>query len=290
MSKTIKNNSIVNCLRNDKIIVRFVPKKTDNIQDKKHIAYGGMMEGAVRTFTVPMLSSGNYKNVLTDNEKACLEEILGLEDNGLSIYNKVNNFWDNYQVRLNKFDTILDLSKPEDYIKYKVLLSNKNYVAASLSVLRDSPRATYQYVLLETGEEVASSKSRVSNMMKCYEEFGKIKEDFDTLKTIIEIAENKVVSANTKIEFLQGKINDLILEDNKKFLQIIEDPYLKSKVLIKKAVEKGVIAKRGDFYYYKETNQPLCNNNEDPTFSIASKYLSAPQNQELKFAIEAKLN
>lgn len=290
MSKTIKNNSIVNCLRNDKIIVRFVPKKTDNIQDKKHIAYGGMMEGAVRTFTVPILSSGNYKNVLTDNEKACLEEILGLEDNGLSIYNKVNNFWDNYQVRLNKFDTILDLSKPEDYIKYKVLLSNKNYVAASLSVLRDSPRATYQYVLLETGEEVASSKSRVSNMMKCYEEFGKIKEDFDTLKTIIEIAENKVVSANTKIEFLQGKINDLILEDNKKFLQIIEDPYLKSKVLIKKAVEKGVIAKRGDFYYYKETNQPLCNNDEDPTFSIASKYLSAPQNQELKFAIEAKLN
>lgn len=290
MSKTIKNNSIVNCLRNDKIIVRFVPKKTDNIQDKKHIAYGGMMEGAVRTFTVPMLSSGNYKNVLTDNEKACLEEILGLEDNGLSIYNKVNNFWDNYQVRLNKFDTILDLSKPEDYIKYKVLLSNKNYVAASLSVLRDSPRATYQYVLLETGEEVASSKSRVSNMMKCYEEFGKIKEDFDTLKTIIEIAENKVVSANTKIEFLQGKINDLILEDNKKFLQIIEDPYLKSKVLIKKAVEKGVIAKRGDFYYYKEANQPLCNNDEDPTFSIASKYLSAPQNQELKFAIEAKLN
>jgi hypothetical protein len=290
MSKTIKNNSIVNCLRNDKIIVRFVPKKTDNIQDKKHIAYGGMMEGAVRTFTVPMLSSGNYKNVLTDNEKACLEEILGLEDNGLSIYNKVNNFWDNYQVRLNKFDTILDLSKPEDYIKYKVLLANKNYVAASLSVLRDSPRATYQYVLLETGEEVASSKSRVSNMMKCYEEFGKIKEDFDTLKTIIEIAENKVVSANTKIEFLQGKINDLILEDNKKFLQIIEDPYLKSKVLIKKAVEKGVIAKRGDFYYYKETNQPLCNNNEDPTFSIASKYLSAPQNQELKFAIEANLN
>jgi hypothetical protein len=126
--------------------------------------------------------------------------------------------------------------------------------------------------------------------MKCYEEFGKIKEDFDTLKTIIEIAENKVVSANTKIEFLQGKINDLILEDNKKFLQIIEDPYLKSKVLIKKAVEKGVIAKRGDFYYYKETNQPLCNNNEDPTFSIASKYLSAPQNQELKFAIEANLN
>ena len=34
----------------------------------------------------------------------------------------------------------------------------------------------------------------------------------------------------------------------------------------------------------------MCGPNEDPTFTIAAKYLSLPQNQELKFSIEAKLN
>ena len=57
-----------------------------------------------------------------------------------------------------------------------------------------------------------------------------------------------------------------------------------------KAVEAGIISKRGDYYYFREDGSPVCGNNEDPTFTVAAKYLSLPQNQELKFSIEAKLN
>ena len=292
MAKTNKQSieNTINPLRNEKVIVRFVPKENDSITDRKHVAFGGMMENSVRGFTVPVLSNGTFKNILTDNEKSFLEEILGLEVNGLSVYNKKDNYWTNYLIKLGKQDTILDLSIPEDYIKYKVLLANKDTVAPSMNHLREYRKTTYEYVIMEPNEEFSDSKNRVNNTMKCFEEFGAIKDKFDVLKCIIETIDGRPVAANTKIEFLQAKATDLITSNPKLFLQTITDPLLNTKVLIKKAVEAGLISKRGEYYYLREDGSPLCDSNEDPTFTIAAKYLSLPQNQELKFSIEAKLN
>lgn len=290
MAKTKNSIETINPLRNEKVIVRFVPRENDNVVDRKHVAFGGMMDNAVRGFTVPMLSNGTYRNVLTDNEKAYLEEILGLEINGLSVYNKKDNFWDNYLIRLTKQDTILDLSVPEDYIKYKVLLANKDTVAPSMKELREFRKATYEYVIMEPNEEFADSRNKVNNTMKCYEEFGAIKDKFDILRCIIETVDGRPVAANTKIEFLQAKASDLIQANPKQFLEVITDPLLNTKVIIKKAVDVGLISKRGEYYYFREDGSPMCGPNEDPTFTIAAKFLSLPQNQELKFAIEAKLN
>ena len=290
MAKTKNSIETINPLRNEKVIVRFVPRENDNVVDRKHVAFGGMMDNAVRGFTVRMLSNGTYRNVLTDNEKAYLEEILGLEINGLSVYNKKDNFWDNYLIRLTKQDTILDLSVPEDYIKYKVLLANKDTVAPSMKELREFRKATYEYVIMEPNEEFADSRNKVNNTMKCYEEFGAIKDKFDILRCIIETVDGRPVAANTKIEFLQAKASDLIQANPKQFLEVITDPLLNTKVIIKKAVDVGLISKRGEYYYFREDGSPMCGPNEDPTFTIAAKFLSLPQNQELKFAIEAKLN
>jgi hypothetical protein len=290
MAKTTKSIETFNPLRKERVIVRFVPKENDNIVDRKHVAFGGMMDGAVRGFTVPVLSNGTYKNVLTDNEKTFLEEVLGLEVNGLSVYNKKDNYWDNFLIKLTKQDTILDLSDPEDYIKYKVLLANKDLVAPSMKQLREARRATYEYVIMEPNEEFSDSRNRVNNTMKCYEEFGAIKDKFDILRCIIETVDGRTVASNTKIEFLQAKATDLIASNPKLFLETITDPLLNTKVLIKKAVEANLISKRGEYYYFREDGSPLCGPNEDPTFTIAARYLSLPENQELKFAIEAKLN
>lgn len=290
MAKTTKSIETFNPLRKERVIVRFVPKENDNIVDRKHVAFGGMMDGAVRGFTVPVLSNGTYKNVLTDNEKTFLEEVLGLEVNGLSVYNKKDNYWDNFLIKLTKQDTILDLSDPEDYIKYKVLLANKDLVAPSMKQLREARRATYEYVIMEPNEEFSDSRNRVNNTMKCYEEFGAIKDKFDILRCIIETVDGRTVASNTKIEFLQAKATDLIASNPKLFLETITDPLLNTKVLIKKAVEANLISKRGEYYYFREDGSPLCGPNEDPTFTIAARYLSLPENQELKFSIEAKLN
>ena len=280
---------IVNCLRNERVIVKHVPKETGIVRDPKHILYGGMAEGAVRWLTVPRLTSGMYVNVLTNAEKACLEEVMGLEYNALSIYNKVDNFWDNYQVRLTKQDNFLNLADPDDYIKYKVLLANKDLIAPSLQDLEDHPKATYQFVIIHENEESQASKKKMNATMQAYMEFGKIQENADILRTIIETIDGRPTSKNSKIELLQEKVGKLIQADARLFVRVATDPLLSTKVLIKKAIEGGLISNRGGMLYLKADGTPLCEDNEEPTLNIAAKYLNMPKHQELKFAIEAKL-
>lgn len=290
------SDQIISCLRNERIVVRHVPKLTGMWgNNPKHILAGGMAEGAVRTFVVPRLSSGMFVNILTDKEKAFLEEIMGLEYNALSIYKKVDNFWDDSnenginKVRLSKQDNYFNLSDPEDYIRYKILLANKDYIAPSLQALQDTPKATYQYVIISEGEETKTAKSNMSATMRCYKEFGKIEEDFDTLRVIIETIDGRPTSKTAKLEFLQTKANELIQNDSKIFLKVINDPMLSTKVLIKKAIEAGLISNRGNYLYLRADNSPLCEVNEEPTLNIAAKYLNSPRHQEVKFALEAKL-
>lgn len=281
---------IISCLRNERVTVRYVPRQSGIITNPKHVFYGGMGEGSKRVFTVPKLSSTKkYVNVLTNEEKTFLEEYMGLEPNDLSIYKKVNNFWDGYKVSLTKTDTILDLSDPEDYIKYKVLLVNKDYVAPSLTKLQDEPKMTYQFVLIREEEEAQASRRQLSYNQRAYMRFGELQTNADALKLIIETVDGRPISENTKLEFLQGQIGELIVSDAKLFCKVAEDPYLDTKVLIRRAHQAGLISKRGTFFYIKKDNLPLCENNEEPTLSSAARFLNAPKHQELKLSLEAQL-
>lgn len=289
------SGQLINCLRNERIIVRHIPKVGGMITNPKHILYGGMAENAIKIFTVPRLSSGMFVNVLTDDEKAFLEYIMKLEVNALSVYKKNDNFWDDSndngisKVRLTKQDNYLNLADPEDYIRYKILLANKNYIAPSLEALQDSPKASYQFVIISEGDETKNAKANMSTTMKCYKEFGKIEDNSDILKVIIETIDGRPLAANTKLEFMQTRANDLIQADSRLFLKVITDPMLPTKVLIKKSIEAGLISKRGDYLYLRSDNTPLCEVNEEPTLSSAAKYLNNPKYQEVKFSLEAKL-
>ena len=281
--------ALKNCLKNERILVRFVPKEDSNITNPKHILYGGMAEGAVKYYTVPILAStGTYKNILTDDEKAFLESYMGLEYNALSVYNKTNNFWANFTVRLTKHDNYLDLSDPNDYIKYKVLLANTDFIADSLRTLNDRPKATYQFVMIKEGESEKREEEKMSVTMKCYKEYGKIEDDNDTLRCIIELIDNRPIAKNTKSEFLKSRINSLIQADPKLFYSIITDEYLNNKVLIKTATEEGVIKRRNNLYYFEDT--PLCPDGTESTLSVAAEYIGLGKNQDLKLRIEALLN
>lgn len=289
------SRQVVNCLRNERIIVRHIPKASGMITNPKHILYGGMADNATKTFTVPRLSSGMYVNVLTDEEKMFLEHIMKLEVNALSIYRKVDNFWDDTndkgisRVRLGKQDNYFNLSDPEDYIRYKILLANKNYIAPSLEALQDAPKASYQFVIISEGDETKNAKVNMSTTMKCYKEFGKIEDDAATLRVIIETIDGRPLAPTSKLEFLQTKANDLIQADSRIFLKVITDPMLPTKVLIKRAIEAGLISNRGNFLYLRSDNTPLCEAGEDPTLNMAAKYLNSPKHQEVKFSLEAKL-
>ena len=289
------NTEPVNCLRNERVIARFVPKASA-IQDKRHPLYGGMANNAKRTFVVPRLSStGLYKNVLTDNEKKFLEKAMGLEINALSIYNKVNNFWDDSnpngigKVTLKKQDNYFDLSNPSDYIKYKILLANKDKIASSMQELEDRPKATYEFVIVSENAESQANLNKMDAVKRCYMEYGKIENDVDTLRTIIELLEGRPLAPKTKLDFLQGKVNEYIQRDPRMFLRVAQDELLPAKVLIKRCVEAGLIGKKNDAFYLRADGTPLCEMNEESTLNNAAKYISSVKRQELKYSLEAKL-
>ena len=295
----IENNEdmgTISCLRNEKIKVRFI--KRNNGMPDNHVLSGGMAEGSKMTLVVPRLNTGTFVNVLTDAEKSFLEEYMGLEYNALSIYKKPDdeNFWNDAnanginKVVLIKGDNYFDLSNPQDYIKYKILLANKNIICPSLTALKETPKATYRFVIIAEGEESKQAKTNMNNTMRCYKEYGKIEENIDLLRMVVETIDGRPTAPSVKLEFLQNKCNTLIQNDPKKFLSVITDPLLSTKSLIKLSIENGSIANRGNYLYLRSDNTPLCEQNEEPTLNFAAKYLNAPKHQDILFALQAKLN
>lgn len=291
----VNTDQLVNCLRNERICIKHIPKQSGMITDHRHVLYGGMAETAKRTFTVPLLKSGAFADVLTKKEKDFLEYTLGLEVNAMSVYRTNNNFWSTANtngissVTLFKQDNFFDLSDPTDYIKYKILLANKDFVAPSLQTLQDQPKATYEFVVVSDIEKTKVATSKMSYKKQCYKELGKVEDNIDIMRLIIETIDGRPTAKSTKLELLQTKADDLIQANAGLFLKVITDPLLPTKVLIKKAVEAGVIANRGNYLYLRDGNIPLCNEGQDPTLNVAAMFLNEPKHQDLKFTIEAKL-
>ena len=290
-----ERDNLVNCLRNEKVIVRFIARAKGMITDPRHILFGGMAAGSKIKFTTPLLRSGQYADVLTKEEKKFLEYKLGLEPNALSVHNRTNNLWSDAneqgigRIELIKGDNPLDLSQPIDYIKYKILLNNKDQIAPSIQVLQDKPKATYKFVIISESDTAKAANTKVTLKAQAYMEFGKINEDKEKMRVIIETIDGRPTAANSTVEYLQGKIGELIEANTKMFLQVVKDPFLDNKVLIKKAIEAGLISNRGNYLYLRDGNVPLCEHGQEPTMNIAAKYLSLPKHQELKFSIEAKV-
>lgn len=278
--------SLISPLRNERVIVRRLLKE-GKITNPKHVLYGGMAAGAFKWFTVPMLRNGQLVDVLTKQEKDFLEEAMGLETNALSVHRKVDNYWSNYKVKLSKEDTILNLNDPEEYIKYKVLLSNVDQIAPSLDAVSLRPKETYEYVLLHEEEEAKANQKRVNKNIEAYKAFGKLENDRDKLRTIVEIATSRPQHKTVSLEILTDQVDRLIQADANLFLTIAQDPLLDTKVLLKKGRECGAVKVKNDLFYDSD-GKPLCDAG-NATFSVAAEWLNKPKNQGTKLAIEAKI-
>ena len=288
MAKEIdEKKELKSCLSNEIVRVKFIKRPSKNISNPKHVAYGGMLDSAEKVLVPKQLRNGQYSNILTDDEKAFLEDYLKHEEGYFSVYKKENNFWENYGVRLTKEDTILNLSDPYDYIKYKVLLSNDNLVAPSLDHVPH--KATYLFVLVKEGEEEERKVSKLSAKKQAYKYLGKYEDDKDVLNYILR-SMGKAVSKKSKIGTLKIWVDDLIESDAALFNKIVEDKYFETKVLINTAVDLGVITLVKNEYYDADTNTALAENNETADLTNTAIYLNKPRNQEVKLSIQARID
>lgn len=277
---------LINPLKNERVIVRRLLKQ-GKITDPKHVLFGGMALGAYHYFTVPMLRNGQLKDVLTKDEKKFLEDALGLEANAMSVMRKVDNFWSNYQVKLGKEDTILDLSIAEDYIKYKVLLNNTEDIAPSLDEVTLRPKETYEYVLIHEAEEARANTKRVNKNIEAYKILSTMEGNRDKLRLIVEIATSRPQHRTVSIDVLTDQVDKLIQSKPDLFLTIAKDPLLDTKVLLKKGIECGAVRMKNDMFYDAD-GRPLCDAGNS-TFSVAAEWLNKPKNQGALLAIKARV-
>ena len=289
------------CLVNERVILRKLPKRTNLVQDSNHIMGDGMHENAFYIYCVPKLQkSNNFVNVLTKEEKDYLEYVMGLPENALSIYRqpKEENYWSNANpnglssVTLKKRDNIFDMSKPTDYIAVKILMANKDKICPSMEEWAARPKETYEFVIIREGQESKMSKSNTDATIQAVMKLGKIADDKDVLKLVVETMMGKKYSDATSLEWLQTQALDLIKntpKNAKMFLSIMDDESLDNKVLIRKCISKGIIADRGGFLYIKDGNVPMCGDGEEPTIKMAAKWLGKPANQERLFSLQAQV-
>lgn len=271
-------------LPNETVTIKYIKKKSGMAAhvDDNHVISGGMLEDSKRNYTVPMLRSGALANVLTNEEKEGLENIL----NGvnLSIY---SDFWKDYYVSLGKNNNYLNLNDPYDYISYKILLSLKNSVAPNWASRK--VKTSYEYVIVADGDEFKETKKKYDAKKTAFKLYGKIEDDKEMLIGLLKLLTNKPISRDSKLDWIQGQIEEIIDNSPSRFADLVKDSSLETKLLINTGVELGVINKESNKYITAD-GLPLGGVDEIPTFVNAVKYLDAPKNTEVRTLIEAKIN
>lgn len=279
-----------NCLRDETIIIKYVNREGGLVTDKNHVLYGGLSQKATVTLTVPQLASGTLVNVLTNSEKAYLEYVMGLPENALSIYRKTDNFWHNRTCSFGKDENILRLDNPDDYIKYKIALANPNIVASSLEELKLGKKASYRFVITSEEEKIEDSLSEMNIKEQAFRLYSQYKKDKDTLLYVLRFGPKKVFTENTKSNVIIFNIDKFITENPSKFVELLEDEFLDTKIEILKGVKAGVVKMRSNHYYLSNTNQPLCDYGKNPTLESAAEFINRPENQEMLFLIQASIS
>jgi hypothetical protein len=207
------------------------------------------------SYSVPVDErTGELIDPLTKEEREYFESKesgLALEKGDLSIYKKENNFWKQFSVKLDKNKLVLDLSNPMDYIRYKVLLLQKDFVAKSYAERFD--KASYKYYLAEEGQEQVEKASRANLMKDAYIAFGKLQDNITKLKDVLNVYYMnkgivKSVQSTATREYIESEANSIIESDAKGFLEVVNDEYLEDKIMLYKALKSRAIEKEAGKY------------------------------------------
>lgn len=251
-----------------------------------------LFQEARHVFTVPKSSrTGAYVNPLTSEEQHCLENHpgLSLSEGDLSVHKTVNNYWKTSKgiggfkpIKLGKNAIVLDLSDPMDYITYKVLLINKDYVAANAQEVRGKLSYKYMIVDLEYEDEALSSEANL--FADAYSKYQSIREDKATLGDVLFLIKNVRVSPTSKLEWLQGEIGKVLAKNPKRFLDVVNDPTMQTKLLLSKGIQANAILRDGTVY--RTAGGDLMGT----TTEQAVDFLNNKSNSDHRMVIEARVN
>lgn len=267
------------------INVRYVLRQSGNITNKRHVAYGGKLEGVLDEYPARMDSTGYYVSIFSDEEVDYLEDKLSLEQGDLNPH-KRDGFYSKLKVNIGKEGLTLDLAKPTDYIKYKLLLSYTDKV--SPDIFSTSSKRTFDYEIVRQKDVLQKATKRLNYNREAYKILGKIEDSLEQLTGAYRSVTGKRTSSETSKEWLVTQVGDLIDNNAKRFVEILTDPQYESKLFIEKAIDQGAI-KNVKGLYYTQDGVELSIEGERPTLINAIGYLDNIENQDIKLLIESKI-
>jgi hypothetical protein len=268
-----------------------------------------MYENTKMIITVPINAlSGDLVDPLTDEERKFFEnkKVSGLdfEVGDLSVYRKSNpstgayNYWHTFEYRLIKNQgvvadetvlDILDLSKPMDYIKYKVLLSNVGLggiIAPSWDARFD--QGTYRIAVVDAGYEEATKSNRLDQMSEAFAFAHKISKSHGSMFDFLNVywLENRVAikpSMDSTVDWLKAEITKIIDRDIESFLATIKSDY-EQKLIIHNGMMCGAIRRSGTTFMLSD-GVPIGNSVTD-----AILYFKDERNNEEKLRLLAQID
>ena len=292
LKKTRKKENF-NPLKNEIVDVKFI-NSTSTMYSQESPLKGGLAETASITYAVPR-ENGMIKAVLTPDEQEFFENYFNLPENAMNPSAINNNYWTTYnrgyinRVTLDKSGKRLNLSIAKDYIEYKILLANPEYICPNQETLENSRKATYRFVMNNDTTVATSAGKSADIKLELFEIYAKYKEDADMLRTICYLVEHKKVSPKTKIELLKEKVTNMMINDAKSCYPVMTSKTLEQKKALIIGVEKAVISDRNGFYFVTETGQKLADDYMEPNLNNAANYLADVANQDLYFSILKKI-
>lgn len=276
-----------------KIQVRPIKRKGQWLPDWHSGSF--LYDNSYITFGVPSdAKTGRRVNVLTRDEREFFEDPtrsgLDFKPGDLSENKRENNFWDTFEVQLKKNTEELDLSDPMEYLKYCVLRANTGphgLVAKDWDSRFDYP--TCKYALVEADYDAQQGSRRAEDKLAAYKFFSTIEDSQDKLYDFLTVywLENRRArkpAPNATKTLLRAEVEDIIGENIKGFLAIVNDPNgYERKLFLHRAIQNGHVDYNGRDTYKLMPDGIIIG----ATLSEALDYLYNPKNQEMFLRIRA---
>ena len=240
------------CLSNKKIIIKV--KEEDHAM---HIPKGKnghiKFEGTTNEYPARVNRNNEVETVLTDKEQVYLENrIDATRPKGwLSPYKSKDNAWvgkRGYKVKLGLEPTVLDLSNPIDYIKYKIALQWKSVIAKSFE---ERLNKQYTFYMEDKEQEEANKSEEVDVKIKASTIFAEVsKSQTKLIESLMVVFQGslKDVPDGMTLNTAKAALYNYLEKYPRGFIELMEDNEFELKAILYKALRRGVINR--DKYTY----------------------------------------
>lgn len=255
-----------------------------------------------RSYQVPLNSErlgGGVKSILDDQKRVLIKKYEDSHPNGmtekeffekeLGVENlnpylaKEENFWrtdKRSRVVLTKEGMVLNLNRPLDMLRYKILLSNKTRVSPSYEGRKNSQ--SFEFMLVDEGKLMSKKVEEADMKTNAYIKFSEITRTKASMIGFVKSL-GRAIPVNHTEDWLKSEVLNVLEESPQKFLTIVSDPNYDNKIFVQEAIECGAIKRMNERRYV------LDNGIELGDLVGAINWLTDPENQESKLRIKSQI-